>query len=303
MSPLLQVHDLRVSFGRRKILHGVSLEVPPGQTIALVGANGSGKSTFLRALIRMELLDSGHGQVLGHSILSDDASYNTGIGYVSEILEFQLPVKLSAIADLYKDLRPGFSMADFERVTKEFRLDVSKKASEYSRGQKMQFAFALAVAAKPKLILLDEVTAVLDLHVRDLVMREVRELTLTGSSALIATNILTEVLPYADRLLILEDGKLALDTELRELERHYVKIRGRSPARTLTGAAALVEPSVTATLLAKVECRAIKGSADGALTYLLPRTAVSDLEASQAEHSQEPVNGEDVFLYHCRKGA
>lgn len=288
-APLIQVHDLRVSFGRRKILHGVSLEVPPGQTIALVGANGSGKSTLLRSLIRMELLDSGHGQVLGHSILSDDAAYNAGIGYVSEILEFQLPVKLTAIAELYKDLRAGFSMEEFERVAKEFRLDTSKKASEYSRGQKMQFAFALAIAAKPKLILLDEVTAVLDLHVRDLVMREVRELTQTGSSALIATNILTEVLPYADRLLILEDGKLALDTELRELEKHYVKIRGKGGA--------------SAALVAKAECRAIKGSADGALTYLLPRAAVSDAEASQADRSQEPINGEDVFLYHCRKGA
>jgi ABC-type multidrug transport system ATPase subunit len=285
-SPLIDIHNLNLGFGRKQVLHSLNLKVGAGETIVLAGPNGCGKSTFLRALMRLEIADIGTGTVLGHSFQDDAEDFNEKIGFVSEMLDFHLPVPILKIAELYKSLRPGFSTEDFLRIANLFQLPTHRPASQYSRGQKMQFAFALAIAGSPQLLFLDEVTAVLDIQVRDIVMREVQRLVSKGSSAIIASNILTEVIPYASRLVIMEDGRIVLDEALNTLGQKFVKIISPPTAET-------------------AELRLLRGSGSGLMTYMLPANALAEktLEVCTplGQLSADPVNVEDIFLYHCRR--
>lgn len=141
----------------------------------------------------------------------------------------------------------------------------------------MQFAFAIAVAAKPRLLILDEITAVLDASVRLYVMNCLKTFTRQGGTVLIATNILSEVQHFADRLIIVGGGRVIFDEATSEFARLFAKYRGR-PGEAPAGG------------------REVGVNSDGSVSYLAPR----ELQVSLSE-DQRGITPEDLFIYHSRK--
>lgn len=277
-TPVLSLQGLRKSYGPNKVLDGISLEVGPGALVSLVGPNGAGKSTLLRLLMRTEFPDAGDAHVLGRSIHEDDPAFNADIGYVSETLDYRMPRSMTKVAGLLGGLHARWDQALFDELVGKFGLPLANRPDEVSRGQKMQFAFALAMAARPRLLILDEITAVLDASVRLYVMNHLKAFTQTGGTVLIATNILSEVQHFADRLVIIGNGGVIFDQATSEFARGFAKYRARPGDPAPAGG------------------REVGVNSDGSVSYLVPR----EHRVSLAE-DQRGITPEDLFIYHSRK--
>jgi ABC-type polar amino acid transport system ATPase subunit len=221
MSVALSVRDLRVVRGERTVLRGVTLEIAPGEVVALLGASGAGKSTVLRAIAALQSFDGG-------SIVVGDAELRPGplppesrlqalrraVGVV-----FQAPSlfeHLTALDNvtLAPTLVVGWTRAKAEAVALQLldSLGVAERARalprQLSGGEAQRVAIARALALDPTLLLMDEPTSALDPARRGALGKTVRELATTGRALLVATHDLEFARAFADRAIVLSDGVL-----------------------------------------------------------------------------------------------
>lgn len=286
-NPTVKVSGLGKRYGRVDALGPIDLEFHAGSFTALVGPNGAGKSTLLKLLMRLEEPDRGDAFVLGRSIHTDDALFNAAVGYVSEQTEYRLPGALAAVTRILAQMHPGWDQDRFDRINRDFEINSRRSFDQLSRGQKIQFAFAVAWAIRPKLLILDEVTAVLDPSLRLGVVGYLKEFRDDGGTVILATNVLSEVHNAADRLVILDGGRVRFDQIAANFNEGFVKLR-----RTAG------EPGQ---IFAHPSCREIGVNPDGSLSYLMPRTA--DVAFAETLEDRRGVTPEDLFIFHTRKAA
>ncbi len=210
------------AFSRHKklALDNLTLEIGPGQIVALLGCNGAGKTTFLRILFGLIFPTSGEVKVFGQA--SDDPSWRKRAGYVSE---FYTPPKFLRGFELLK-----ISARMNGKTKKEFldRLEwldqalgikplLSMRISDYSRGNHQQIAIAQALIHDPNLVVLDEPTANLDAVSRKRLKLLLAELRKNGKTILLSSHILSEVEELCDRVIFLEKGKLIQQGKTKDL--------------------------------------------------------------------------------------
>lgn len=194
------------SYGKQSVLNQLSFQLEEGKFYALLGKNGAGKSTLLKILLRVELPTSGTTHICGHSLEEDHGDQNQSIGYVSESLDYTFPLSVQKLFTHFKHFYPNWDQSLFDLILQTLRLDPSKIFLQLSRGQKMQVAFAAALAMQPKIVFLTEITAVLDASARSYFMKLLGQFTKNGGTVLMATNLVTEVQHYADYLLLLDNA-------------------------------------------------------------------------------------------------
>lgn len=282
MPAIASIRDLHKAYGANSVLKGVEFQLESGRFYALVGKNGAGKSTLLRLLARAEFADSGSGQVLGEDIFRDRAGSKQRVAFVSETLQANVPLRAEDFAQLYATDFPHWEHKKLAEIADSFQLDLGRNLVEYSRGQRMQFFFALACAQQPQLLLLDEITSVLDARVRSLVMQYLRSFCQNGGTVLLATNIVAETQNCADRLLLLEAGKVVANSPVEDLADRYVK------ART----AQYREPPPHSAFLGV--------NADGSFSYIF--SAKTGIPAGFELPDRRQVTSEDLFIYFSKVG-
>jgi len=215
MSDALVLDDVRKSFGKLEVLRGVDLVVGEHEVVCLIGASGSGKSTLLRCVNLIEPIDSGRIVVEGEEITArgvDVDRIRRRIGIVYQA--FNLFPHMSVLRNV--TLAPAevlkLSRGDAESRALELlqRFGLADKAREYpdrlSGGQQQRVAIVRALAMKPDLMLLDEVTSALDPELVAEVLEVIRELATTGMTMLIATHEMAFARDIADRICFLDDG-------------------------------------------------------------------------------------------------
>jgi ABC-type branched-subunit amino acid transport system ATPase component len=234
---MLEVRDLHVSYGRIRAVQGVSLAVRAGEVVALVGANGAGKSSILKAIAGLERPERGTIRFEGADIAGAPAhrTLARGIAYVPEgrmivgTLSVRDNLRLGAYARLHAGTGGGADLAaEIARVLATFpdlrgRLD--EPGASLSGGQAQMLALARGLMAAPKLLLLDEpslgLAPVMTRAVFDLLAR----LKAEGATILLVEQNVAEALALADRAYVLESGRvvkqgaaslLARDPGLRE---------------------------------------------------------------------------------------
>lgn len=217
--------QLKRRFGRKEALKGVDLALEAGKFYALVGANGSGKSTLMRVLMRMLAPTSGDGQVLGVSLQEDTGRANDQVGYVSEDLGYRLPLSLGAFGRMNRAALPRWDQGVFLSTLAALALDPKQRFSALSRGQRMRFFFAVAMARRPRLILLDEVSSVLDASARAYVNGQLADAARGGATVLLATNIPSEIQPSVDQVLVLKNGTIERRVVLADFRASHAKLR------------------------------------------------------------------------------
>jgi polar amino acid transport system ATP-binding protein len=215
MSEALVLEAVRKSFGRLEVLRGIDLAVAEHEVVCLIGASGSGKSTLLRCVNLLEPVDSGRIVVEGHEITARGIDVNRvrrRIGIVFQA--FNLFPHRSVLANVTLAPRTvlGRSRADAEREALELlaRFGLADKAREYpdrlSGGQQQRVAIVRALAMRPDLMLLDEVTSALDPELVAEVLGVIRELAQGGMTMLIATHEMGFARDIADRVCFLDAG-------------------------------------------------------------------------------------------------
>ena len=215
--PALLLENVYKSFGENKVLKGIDLTVEPHEVVCLIGASGSGKSTLLRCVNLVEPIDSGRVVVEGEEITAAGVDTNRirrGIGIVYQ--SFNLFPHMTVLRNITLAPRKalGTDRAEAEKNARALleRFGLLDKQDEYpdrlSGGQQQRVAIVRALAMRPHLMLLDEVTSALDPELVAEVLAVIRELAREGMTMLIATHEMGFARDIADRVCFLEAGRI-----------------------------------------------------------------------------------------------
>lgn len=249
-APLLRVTGLHKRYGKDHVLKGIDLDVAVGDRIAILGASGSGKSTFLRCLNFMEQPSAGRvelgGQAIGIEQQRRDGSaeirYTEGeltrvrqrVGMVFQ--QFNLFPHMTALRNVMEGLRTVRKMTSEEAESKArtqlARVGLAEKADHYpsrlSGGQKQRVAIARALAMEPELLLFDEPTSALDPELVSEVLRVIRTLADEGTTMLLVTHELGFAYHCANRVLFIADGVIHESGTPAEVLKNPQEARTRS---------------------------------------------------------------------------
>ncbi len=219
--PAIHVAGLEKSFKDLRVLRGVDFEVPRGSIFALLGSNGAGKTTIVKILATLLRADAGTAVVNGFDVGSQAARVRESISLtgqfaaVDEILTGR--ENLVLVAKLRHLANPG-AIAD--GLLERFALTEAgaRKTSTHSGGMRRRLDVAMSLIGDPPVIFLDEPTTGLDPQARTEVWRAIKELAATGTTVLLTTQYLDEAEQLADRIAILNEGRIIVNGTLGELK-------------------------------------------------------------------------------------
>jgi len=206
----IDVHDLRKSFGARKVIDGLTLQVPEGEICGFLGGNGSGKTTTIRMLCGLLTPDGGSGTCLGLDLIRDAPRIRLLIGYMTQRFSFYedltVTENLEFVASLYRlpDRRRAI-----EQVLARMQLAdrAEQLAGQLSGGWKQRMALAACVLHRPRLLLLDEPTAGVDAKARREFWDLIHDLAAEGMTVLVSTHYMDEA-ERCRRVVYLANGRL-----------------------------------------------------------------------------------------------
>ncbi|MFG1927820.1 ATP-binding cassette domain-containing protein [Cryptosporangium sp. NPDC048952] len=256
MADVIEVHDLRKSFPGVEAVRGLDLHVAAGELFGLLGPNGAGKTTTLRMLTTLLPIDAGTAVVAGTDVARDPRTVRRRIGYVGQAGGADLPAtgreNLLLQGRLY-----GASKADVRSRADEL-IDalalgafIDRRVSTYSGGQRRRLEIALGLAHRPQVLFLDEPTTGLDPQNRANLWEQLRALRAEGTTIVLTTHYLEEADALADRLAIVDAGRVVAEGSPRALKSQLagdtVTLRPRgdvSAVRTLLDAQPFVRDVV-----------------------------------------------------------
>jgi ABC-2 type transport system ATP-binding protein len=220
------IENLVKFYDGRCVLDGINLKVPSGCIYGLLGRNGSGKTTIIRILMGLDFATRGKTYLLGTESEKLSPQIKGRIGYVAEGHNLIQDYKVGRLIELCRDLSLRWNEGFFGHLIETFRLPMDRKVRQLSTGMRAQLNLALAMAAEPELMILDDPTLGLDTVAR----RQFLELAVDvlqkdGRTIVFCSHILGDVERIADRIGILAGGKLAVDCGLEELKRRIRKLR------------------------------------------------------------------------------
>ncbi|MGW2290660.1 ATP-binding cassette domain-containing protein [Streptomyces phaeochromogenes] len=248
----IAANGLRKSYGDKTVLDGVDVAVPEGTVFALLGPNGAGKTTAVKILSTLVSADPGTGDVHigGHDLAADPQAVRAAIGVTGQFSAVDGLITGEENMLLMADLH-HLSKQEGRRVTAELlaRFDLveaaKKPASTYSGGMKRRLDIAMTLVGNPRIIFLDEPTTGLDPRSRHNMWQIIRELVTGGVTVFLTTQYLEEADELADRIAVLNDGRIAAEGTAEELKRlipgGHVRLRFDDPATYQTAADALRE--------------------------------------------------------------
>ena len=212
----LTIQDLHFGFGRRKILHGVSVSAHRGELLGLLGPNGSGKSTVLKNIARIHKPTSGSFLWENEVALRDLSRRDLArlVAYVPQTIDvsFELSVREAVVLGRTPHFGGRPSAQDWEHVDRAIELlgliDLQERSvNQLSGGQAQRVLIARSLAQQPSILLLDEPTSALDIKYQLQTLRLARKVTRTsGVAAIIAIHDLSQAARYCDRIAFLQDG-------------------------------------------------------------------------------------------------
>jgi ABC-2 type transport system ATP-binding protein len=233
----IQTTNVTVRYGRKTAVDAVTLSVASGSVYALLGRNGSGKSSLVRCLLGELRPQTGHVALFGEDVWRHRTQLMERVGVVPEEPDAPPESRVRDLAWFSSRLYSRWQQSAFDRRVKRFGIAPSARFGELSKGQKKQVALALALAAAPDLLILDDPTLGLDVVARKSLFEEVLgDMADRGITVLITTHDLASVESIADRAGILQHGRLVLDEEVETLRGRFRRIRFASQPMVLAQA-------------------------------------------------------------------
>ncbi|HBW21218.1 MAG: ATP-binding cassette domain-containing protein [Streptosporangiaceae bacterium] len=291
---------LRKAFGDKLVLDGIDLTVPEGTIFSLLGPNGAGKTTTVQILSTLIPADGGEIRITGHDLAAEPDAVRAEIGVTGQF---------SAVDNLLTGQENLLLMADLRHLGRaegrrraaalldQFDLTDSarKPAATYSGGMRRRLDLAMTLVGRPRLIFLDEPTAGLDPRSRRAVWQIIRDLVATGVTIFLTTQYLDEADRLADRIAVLDHGRIVAEGTAGQLKRQipgghirlqFAGLREMEMAAAIVGAVARDDEALT-----------LQVPSDGsvpALRSLLDRLDGASIEVE--ELSLHTPDLDDVFL-------
>ncbi|HZE39296.1 MAG TPA: ATP-binding cassette domain-containing protein [Stackebrandtia sp.] len=296
----IAVSGLRKSFGDKVVLDGIDFDVAEGSIFGLLGPNGAGKTTTVNVLTTLMTADGGSARVGGHDVAAEAKAVRSAIGVtgqfaaVDELLtgreNLQLMVDLSPVSS-----KEGARIVD--RLLERFDLveAARKPVSTYSGGMRRKLDLAMTLVGDPRIIFLDEPTTGLDPRSRRTMWTIIRDLVAGGVTVFLTTQYLDEADQLADRIAVLDQGRLVAQGTPAELKRlipgTHVRLRFATEAELASAAQVISDSTVDDD---GVTLRVPSDGGTRSLQSLLER--LSEYSLSAEEFSVRTPDLDDVFL-------
>lgn len=200
----------------------ISLALPVGTVLGLIGRNGSGKTTTLKAILNMINLDGGSISIFGMDHRKEEQKIKQRIGFVPD--ECSLPPTLSArqIESFLSPLFPQWDTKWYSELLERFAIPDGQRIKEFSKGMKMKLMLACALAHTPDLLILDESTSGLDPVVRSEILDLLREYLMEGERGIIlSSHITSDLEKTADYIAFIDQGKIRLSLSIDNFQSDY----------------------------------------------------------------------------------
>ena len=272
----IELKDVRKSYGEFSLR--LSLELPRGCILGLIGENGAGKSTAIRLMLGMAFADSGSINILGEEICGNYAQLKNRIGVVLDEPGFPTSFNALQVGRVMAGIYENWDGELYLSYLKKLSLPEKKPFKDFSRGMKMKLSIAVALSHGAELLILDEPTSGLDPVVRDEVVELFYDFTRSENhSILISSHIVSDLEKLCDYIAFLHKGELLLYEEKDELLSEYGILRCDAAA------------------LASLPTDAVKGKKESpyGVTAIVRRDAAAGLELS-------PISIEDLFIFMIR---
>ncbi|HEX3508153.1 MAG TPA: ATP-binding cassette domain-containing protein [Candidatus Dormibacteraeota bacterium] len=236
---------LRKSYGKKVVLDGINLDIPEGTIFALLGPNGAGKTTAVQVLSTYISADAGEVRVAGHDVAREPDAVRAAIGVTGQFSAVDKLLSgeenLLLMADLHH-LPRREGRARVAELLKQFELEEAgpKMATTYSGGMRRRLDLAMTLVGDPQIIFLDEPTTGLDPRSRRTMWQIIRDLAARGVTIFLTTQYLEEADQLADRIAVLDQGRLVAEGTADELKRQipggHIRLQFADPAGLSTAA-------------------------------------------------------------------
>jgi ABC-2 type transport system ATP-binding protein len=298
--PAIRATGLRKSFGDTLVLDGIDLEVPEGTVFALLGPNGAGKTTTVHILTTLLRADAGEVRVAGHDLARDPDAVRAAIGVTGQLTAVDNLLtgeeNLLLMADLRHLGRPEGRRRAGELLERfDLAAAAPKPAATYSGGMRRRLDLAMGLVGDPRILFLDEPTTGLDPRSRRMMWQLIRGLAAGGVTVFLTTQYLEEADELADRVALLDHGRLVAEGTPEELKRRipggHIRLRFADPDGLEVAARALGEA------VRDDEALTLQVPSDGGVSS--PRALLDRLEDASIEVSELSIHTpdlDDVFL-------
>lgn len=277
-------------------LDNIHLELPRGQIMGLIGANGAGKSTTIRILMGLVHQDSGVARVLGHSIPAEQVAAKRDIGFASEDMRLYESMALGWHMNFIRSIYPHWDAAYAQLLLKRFGLRAEQKIKGLSHGQRVKSALLLVLARKPKLLVLDEPTTGLDPVARHEILRELTNVMADeGRSILFSSHNTQDVEQISDQITFIDRGRIidSMDKEtyLDRWRRLRLEVPREMELPELPGIIGVQREGslAVATSNAFVPDLASAYESSGARVQRVENMTLEEIFVAKVEHSREEV--------------
>jgi len=222
MSNLLEIKNLRKSYGDKVVLNDVSFNVPPGAIVGFIGNNGAGKSTTFKAVLELIHKESGTVKLFGKENLNKEVQLKEKIGVVFDAINLPSNLTIKQLGRTFSKLFASWDQNEFDRLVDIFALPRNKKVSSFSRGMSMKISIAVALAHNAQLLILDEATGGLDPSSREVVLDELENFVQNNSCGIVlSSHIMSDIERIATHLVIISEGKITLNEEKNKVFEKY----------------------------------------------------------------------------------
>ena len=207
----IEAAGLGKRYGAKWALRDCTLEVPAGSVTALVGPNGAGKTTLLQLAVGLSVPSAGEVRVLGHSPREDSAALLPQLGFVAQEHPLYRGLTVAETLKVGRKLNPSWDEAVAQERIDQLGLPLGQKVGKLSGGQQAQVALTLALAKRPKLLVLDEPVASLDPLARREFLQTMMEAAVdTGMTVVLSSHIVADLERVCDYLIILSQAETQL---------------------------------------------------------------------------------------------
>lgn len=277
---LARLRGVRKQYGKVVALDDVDLSLQPGQVLALLGANGAGKTTAIALLLGLLQPDAGDATLFGQS--PQRLAARRRVGLMLQSAGIADNSKVRELLDLTRSYYPR--PRSVEDCVALAGLDglMARRYGQLSGGQQRRVQFALALCGNPQLLFLDEPTTGLDIEARQTLWRAIRELVAGGCSVLLTTHYLEEAEALADRVVVLNRGRVVAAGGMDEIRRHVGQRRIRCLS-ALDTARIAGWPQVRSAQRLDARIEVVTDAAEAVVRRLLAEdAALSELEVQRA---------------------
>lgn len=215
---MLEIKNLSIAYKNKPVLDKLNLYFKKGEIVGLLGPNGSGKTTLLRILAGLEKNYKGEVKIGGEN---PDYLTKSFVSYQPDHLPLDKSYNLIQISNLYDEFFEDFSKEKFEKIIKDFKLDMNMKIKNMSKGMKDKVQIALSLSRKSDLYLLDEPMSGIDPASRKKIMDVIIDNFDSEGLMIISTHLISQIERLLDKVVFISDGKIILEENIDDLRQKH----------------------------------------------------------------------------------